>query len=67
MFFLHVLVDRALDRVDFSLDLVEAPLLRFLHLDHHFLNLFELLETVCLHFFKLFLLVYKHLQANVFV
>jgi hypothetical protein len=45
-----------LDFVDLPLNVVETPLLRFLHLNHHLLDLFELLETVRLHLLKLFLL-----------
>ena len=49
--------------VDLCLNIIERPLLAFLHLNHHFLNLFELLETIGLHFFKLFLFRYEHIKS----
>jgi hypothetical protein len=56
-----------LNLVNFLLDIVERPLLRLLHLYHHLLNLFELLEAVCLHLFKLLLLRHEHLKASVII
>ena len=50
------------DFVDLALNVVEGPLLRFLHLNHHLLNLLELLEAVGLHFFELLLFGYKHVE-----
>jgi hypothetical protein len=62
-FFAVVLINFLLDLVDLSLDVTKRPLLGLLHLDHHLLNLLELLETVCLHLFQLFLLLNQHIQA----
>ena len=45
------------------LDIVERPLLGFLHLDHHLLDLLKLLEAVGLHFLELLLFRDKHIQA----
>jgi len=50
--FFGVFVHLCLNFIDFRLNVVEGPLLRFLHLDHHFLDLFELLEGVGLHLLK---------------
>ena len=55
------------DFVDLALNVVEGPLLRFLHLNHHLLNLLELLEAVCLHFFELLLFGYKHVEPCLIV
>jgi len=52
-----------LDLRDLWFDISERPLLRFLHLDHHFLDLFKLLERVGLHWLKLLLLWNKHVQT----
>ena len=46
---LRISVHLCLNLINFSLDIVEGPLLRFLHLDHHLLDLLELLEGVGLH------------------
>lgn len=46
------------------LDIVEWPLLWFLHLDHHLLNLLELLEIVSLHLLDLFLLRDQHIHSK---
>lgn len=54
--FLVVLIDLLLHLADLGLDVVEGPLLRFLHLNHHLLDLLELLETVGLHLLQLLLL-----------
>lgn len=46
---LLILVHVCLYLIDLRLDVVKAPLLRLLHLDHHLLDLLELLEGVGLH------------------
>lgn len=55
------------DFIDLALDVVKGPLLRFLHLNHHLLDLLELLEAVSLHLLELFLLGYKHIQPCLLV
>jgi len=52
-----------LNIIYFNLNIIEWPLLRLLHLNHHLLNLLKLLEIICLHFFNLFLLRYQHVQT----
>ena len=64
LIFLMVLVYLLLHCIDLSLDVVEGPLLRLLHLNHHFLDLLELLETVSLHLLKLLLLRHQHVQSS---
>lgn len=63
LLFLAIVIHFVLNLIYLTLNVVEAPLLRLLHLNHHLLNLFELLEAICLHFFKLFLLCNKHSQT----
>ena len=65
--FLMIIINFLLDRVYLGLDVSKTPLLGFLHLDHHFLNLLELLKAVCLHFFELLLLLDKHIKASFFI
>lgn len=60
-------VDSLLDFIDFLLYVVERPLLRLLHLNHHLLNLFELLKAVCLHLLKLLLFRDQHLQPSIII
>jgi len=62
-FFLMLRLQLLLDIIHFVLYVVERPLLRFLHLYHHFLYLLKLLKVVCLHLFDLLLLRYKHFHA----
>lgn len=64
LIFLMVLVYLLLHRIDLSLNVVEGPLLRLLHLNHHLLDLLELLETVSLHLLKLLLLRHQHVQSS---
>ena len=63
LFFLVVPANLLLNLVYLSLDVVKTPLLTFLHLNHHFLDLLKLLETVGLHLFELLLLRHQHVQA----
>ena len=63
LFFLFVCVYGALNWVNFSLNIIKGPLLGLLHLNHHLLDLLELLEAVGLHLFKLFLFVDEHLKT----
>lgn len=58
---------RIFDIINLSLNIAEGPLLTLLHLNHHFLNLFKLLETIWLHFFKLLLFRNKHIKPNFFI
>ena len=67
LFFLMIYINFVLNIINLTLNVVEGPLLRLLHLNHHFLDLFELLETVGLHLLKLLLFLNKHAQASVFV
>jgi hypothetical protein len=60
-------INLVLNAVNLSLYIIERPLLRLLHLYHHFLNLFELLETISLHLFKLALFLNEHAESCVFV
>jgi hypothetical protein len=60
LLFLAVLIYFLLNFIDLALDVVETPLLRLLHLNHHLLNLFELLEAVSLHFLQLLLFCHQH-------
>ena len=46
---LMIFINLALDLVNLGLHITEGPLLRLLHLDHHLLDLFELLERISLH------------------
>lgn len=62
-----VIVNFLLDRIDLSLDVTKGPLLRLLHLNHHFLNLFELLKAVGLHLFELLLFLNEHIEASFFI
>ena len=45
---LFILLHLLLQILDLRLNIAEGPLLRLLHLNHHFLNLFKLLEIVSL-------------------
>ena len=56
LFLLVIIVNFLLNLVNLTLNIAKTPLLGLLHLHHHLLNLFELLETVSLHFLELFLL-----------
>lgn len=58
---------RIFDIVNLCLNIGEWPLLTLLHLNHHFLNLFKLLETIGLHFFKLLLFRNQHVESSFFV
>ena len=60
--FFRIFVHLCLYLVDLSLDVVEGPLLRLLHLDHHLLDLLELLEGVGLHLLERLLLGDKHTE-----
>ena len=66
-FFTVIVVNFLLDLVYLALNVTKTPLLWLLHLDHHLLNLFELLEAICLHFFKLLLFLDKHVETCLFV
>ena len=50
-FFFMITVNFLLNLVYLCLNIAKTPLLTFLHLDHHFLNLIELLKAISLHFF----------------
>jgi len=65
--FLFICINCLLDFIYLALDIVEAPLLRFLHLNHHLLNLLKLLKRICLHLFELFLLTDEHLKSIIFM
>jgi hypothetical protein len=62
LIFLLVLIHMSLNFINLSLNIIERPLLRFLHLDHHLLDLLELLEGVGLHLLKGLLLCDEHAQ-----
>ena len=64
---LVVLINFLLDLVDLGLNVAETPLLGLLHLNHHLLDLFELLKAVCLHLLELLLLLDEHIQASLLV
>jgi len=53
---LVVFINLLLNLIYLRLDISERPLLGLLHLDHHLLDLLELLERISLHRLKLFLL-----------
>jgi len=53
-----------LDIINLRLHIIKRPLLWLLHLNHHSLDLFELLETVSLHLFELLLLWYEQMKAH---
>ena len=57
---LAVLIYFLLDFINLTLNVVETPLLRLLHLNHHLLDLLELLEAIRLHFLQLLLLCDEH-------
>lgn len=65
--FFMVLIYFLINWFNLRLNIIERPLLRLLHLDHHLLDLFELLKTICLHLFELFLLRNKHVQTSFFL
>lgn len=56
-------INLLLNLVYLRLNVVETPLLTLLHLDHHLLDLFELLETVGLHLLELLLFLDQHLET----
>jgi hypothetical protein len=64
---LVVVINLLLNLIYLSLDISERPLLRLLHLDHHLLDLLELLEGVSLHRLKLLLLRDKHVEAGLVI
>ena len=64
LLFLVVRVQLLLHWLYLRLYVVEGPLLWLLHLNHHFLDLLELLETVSLHLLKLLLLRHQHVQSS---
>ena len=60
LLFFVININLILYAVNLCLNIIKWPLLRLLHLYHHLLYLFKLLEAVCLHLFKLPLLLNKH-------
>ena len=64
---LVVVINLLLNLIYLRLDISERPLLGLLHLDHHLLDLLELLERISLHRLKLFLLWDKHVETSLIV
>jgi len=61
---LAVGVNFSLYLINLSLNVIETPLLGFLHLNHHLFDLFELLEAVGGHLLELLLFGDKHVKAR---
>lgn len=66
-FFFMIVINFLLYLVNLRLNITKRPLLALLHLNHHLLNLLKLLETICLHFFQLLLLLNQHVETCLLV